>query len=153
MITNATFYLYTVLFFFLDILLYSLLQKKMIYFLFCFYSFFIFQSSSFLKIVFLLFFLTLESFFDLYGYGVSLFYLLPVTFLVLLVRPLVHSYSMIPSIGAFLICFICHHSLVAFWSSLPGWTLRYYTFYELCANILLLFVCLKFFKGRRDNRF
>lgn len=149
---TLSFYLYSLLFFFLDIILYGLLQKKIIHIVLCIFSIFIFRTSSKNIVIFLMLLLTLEGLLDMYVYGIPLFYLIPITFLAVLTRAVLQHYSTIPLYIALIACLFSHTFFLGYFNTAPR--LSYYTFYEIFANMILLFVFLKFlFKGRLGNRF
>jgi hypothetical protein len=152
MIINTLFYFDIVLFFFLDIILYGFLEKKIFHFLLCFYTFFIFRVSSPLQTFFLIFLLTLEGLLEISFYGTTLLYLLPITIFVHMIRSQLQPYSVIPLHIIFMLFYLFNYLLKSFFTS-GGIQLGYYIYYELCANIVVLSIFLKLFKGRRDNRF
>lgn len=148
------FYIYSFIFFFLDIAVHGLLQEKFLHILLCFYSISIFQFCSKARILFLVFLLSIQGFLVSGYYGVSLAYLVPLTGIIMLVNPLLNpSYRKTPCVTTFIICFIGYHVTACAFSTAISADLRYYTLYELFVNIIVLSICLKYFKGRWDNRF
>jgi hypothetical protein len=151
MLINTSFYIPS-LFFFLEIFLHAFLQKKVLHLLLCLYSIYIFHRGSLHQIIFILFLITLSDFVMFSVYGASLIFLIPLSFLVYFIRSLLEPTSNFPLYITLLLSMLCR--LLLCWFFWPHMSLRYYTFYELCANIIVLSIFLKFlFKGRLDNRF
>lgn len=142
MLMNLSFYIYTSLFFFLDIIFYGLLQKKIVHLTLCFYSIYVFHTRSNVPIIFLLLLITLEGFLDIPFFGAQLIYLLPITFLSLLIRYYVQSSSIVAILAILIFCLFCNYALLLYLNSIDI-IFDYGKLYELIIHCCLTIGFLK----------
>ncbi len=152
MLLNLPFYFYSLLLFIIDIFFHGFFQKKIVHLLLCFYCVYIFKNSTNFNIFFLIFLLTIEGFLTTHCYYVVLLYLIPITLFIVIIRSIIKPYLFLPQSITFTVCLASHYYLLSYFTQ--SRSVQSYTFYEICGNLLVLLIFLKFlYKGRWDNRF
>jgi len=141
--------LFIFLFFFLDVTLFGFFNCQFFHLitsLFCATLFF--PQKSLIVLSAIIMPLLLEEFLIDGRFGIQLLYIVPITFLILYLRPYFREDSFIlPFLS--LLFFILIKSLFRSGFIMPNT----YIFFEICVNIVVLFIFLKYIvKGRLDNR-
>lgn len=139
------------LFFSFDIIMHGLNHHSCIQSMLSIFCIMLFRSTYIHELLLVFLLLTLENFIVTNFVGMSLLYTIPLAFAGISLQKLMHPHSILPIYGFLGIALLCKFALLAYFNSFKFY--GFYTLYELCANIIVLILCLKLlFKGRLGNR-
>ena len=148
---NINILLLAILFLLLDISLFSILQKKVVFSLLCFYTILLFNQSKTTYLACGALFLSIETFLL---YGQSLYFLafiIPLSFISLKLSTFLHRGYILPYIFTLAIITLEQYVLEPRIFSLT--TISPYTIEKICVNILIVAIFLKYIpKGKLGDR-
>lgn len=152
LLLQAIMYIFAVVFFFLDILMFSFFEKQMLYMLLCFYILNMCDKRNFVTFVVFGFLIALESSLSYGKFGIQLLYLIPLTLITFKIKKTFWAWKFQPYI-ILIVCLLVQSYLIE--PFLLGISPTYsYTESKIIANIIVLCCMSLIFssQGRLGNR-
>ena len=152
LINQSVVSLFSLMFFFLDILMFSLFEKQIFYLLLCFYIFNMWEQRNVFIFIFFAFLIALESSLYYGQFGVQLLYLLPITLLAFKAKQTFWNWNFQPYLILMACLLIQSYLIEPFLLGIPA-TFSY-TNSKIIANIIVLWCISLIFssQGKLGNR-
>jgi len=148
---SLLFYCTLIALFSFDTILRGILHQSFAQSMLCLFCSMLFRSRSSNELIIVFLLVTLESFMDTHFVGMSLLYTIPLALAGISLQKLMHPHSTLPIYGFLTLAIFCKTASLSYFNGFK-FTITY-TLYELCANLIMLTLCLKLlFKDRLGNR-